>query len=642
MAMSRRQILEKYKQNAPEELVASMEAFVAKTSGFADIIRDPMALYTSGAAETTVQLAMEALDNSQGLQKFGDDAYEPGAQVFLESMVEDEKDMEDEISEAVGMSDLHRGNIQRLLENSAVSMRTAEGNMRNIGELTPYDAFLPFAIIRTYLPLIGKDLLPYIVPKQHFIRIKEQYKYIVTRDGHKHLEPDVYQDYDAVDDILATAKGKRVTDLWYPEDAAEKMADSDDINEADYTLVENGEIVGYKLKDGAVFKVEELDLLGESGGAREIGDALDINVCIEGVHAQVTNSANETYVVELTGLQHYLDVTAISPKNQIGGKVKIPVKGPDGNIERYAEDMLMATYDPATARVNVVSMHGLVKQVRFGGNLSNKNNMEYISFADDYNAWEHPIPEGFRSNMPITVEDMRLYQDTANIDIIAYGINRMTEMFTNLEDTSIISTVRRETEKWRGVDSHPFEHFKGRVFITRSVNISFKQANPFMKKMVYVQDVISNELTGVLRQMRNTCNAEPFRVVAYCHPNIASLFVGDNVDWKIQAGDSLSGGIRSDYNMGVMTQDGNHIRILTSMKFKETDGLRGLGFPINEQNFLSWKHFKRALYFDRDHKIQQMPNNPNVMCVATFHTQVYVPLAFQLKIKGYEDYEDEP
>ena len=198
MAMSKMQILNKYKQDAPEELVANMESFMHRMSGYADIIRDPMSLYTQAAAPTTVQLAMEALENSQGLQKFGDGSYGPNAQVFLESVCEDERDVEDEVHEAVGMGELHRGNIQRLLENSAVEMRTAPGNMRNLGELTPYDAFLPFAIIRTYLPLIGKDLLPYIVPKQHFIRIKEQNKYIVTKDGSKHLEPDVFQDYDAV------------------------------------------------------------------------------------------------------------------------------------------------------------------------------------------------------------------------------------------------------------------------------------------------------------------------------------------------------------------------------------------------------------------------------------------------------------
>ena len=87
----------------------------------------------------------------------------------------------------------------------------------------------------------------------------------------------------------------------------------------------------------------------------------------------------------------------------------------------------------------------------------------------------------------------------------------------------------------------------------------------------------------------------------------------------------------------ITTQDGNALRILTSMKFKEEDGIRGLVFPVNEHNFLTWKHFKRALYFDRDHRIQQMPNNPNIMCVATFKTQSYVPAGFRIKITGYQN-----
>lgn len=631
MAMNPQQKLAMYKREAPEGLVASMESFVSKMSGYTNILRDPMSLYTPDMADVTTSLMMESVENDSALQKFGDSAYEEGAQVFLESMTEDE----DEVSEAVGMGDLHRRNIKQLMENSASAMRTAAGNQRNLGELTPYDAFLPFAIIRTYLPLVGKDLVPYIVPKQHFIRIKQQYKYIVTKDNQRFLEPYVYSDYDATLGILESAKGARITDTWYPKDIAEKQESTVG---ADFTEIVEGVETGFKFKKDAVFKVEDIDLLGESGGLRNIGDQLDIDVCIDAARAMVTPSDGNPYMVTVENIQGYLDVTAISPKNQLGAKVRFPVKDKKGNIERYVEDQLMATYDPNTNRVNVVSLHGFVKQVRFGGHLSNKNNMEYLSFHDEYDSWEHPIPEGYRSNMPITVEDMRLYNETANIDIIAYGINRMTEIFTNLEDTSIVANIAKETDKWIGVDHHPFEQFqKGRVFITRTVDVTYEQNNPFMKRASFVQDRIAAELNATIRDMRNTCQNEPFRLVAYCHPNIASLFVGDNVNWTIKQGDTLMSGIRSDYNMGITTQDGNALRIITSMKFKEEDGIRGLAFPINEHNFLTWKHFKRALYFDRDHRIQQMPNNPNVMCVATFKTQAYVPMGFRIKVKGYQN-----
>ena len=622
------QRLNMYRRETPTDLVASMESFVAQLSGYADVLRDPMSLYTKDITNVVTNVTMESVEGSGALQKFGDTAYEKGAHVFLESMTEDE----DEVSEAIGMGDLHRHNLKQLLENSSVAMRTADGNQRNIGELTPYDAFLPFAIVRTYLPLVAKDLIPYIVPKQHFIRIKESFKYIVTKDNQHYLEPEVYNDYDQTLAILESAKGAKITSAWYPETAATAQ---DTIDGADFVEIENGVEVGYKFTN-TPFRVEDLDLLGESGGQREIGDALDIDINIDGARAMVTNAAGKSYMVTIEGLKGFLDTTSISPKNTMGPKVKFPVKDENGNIERYVEDQIMATYDPYTNRINVVSLHGFVKQVKFGGHLSNKNNTEYISFHDEYDAWQHPIPEGYRSNMPITVEDMRLYNETASIDIIAYGINRATEIFSNLEDTSVVATLAQERRKWIGVTEHPFERFrKGRIVVSRTCDLTYEQNNPFMKRAAFIQDKVAADLNATIRDLRTTCQNEPFRLVAYCHPSVASLFVGDNVDWTISAGDSIGGGIRADYNMGITTQDGNHMRIITSMKFKEEDGICGLVFPVNEQNFLTWKHFKRALYFDRDHRIQQMPNNPNVMCVATFHTQSYVPMGFQIKLTGY-------
>lgn len=635
MAMTKEQQLQRYKTETPPELVADMESFVTKFNGVIDVLNEPMKLYDHAIQETLNSVMMEMYDNSSAATHLTDASYEPNTQVFLESMDETN---EFEEPMPVTMEALHRGNLERLLENSATAMRVENTsvNRRGLAEFTPYDAFLPFVILRTYYPLIGKDLIPYIVPKAHFIRIKQQYNYIVTKDNMHYLEPDVYADYDAVRNILDSAKGGRVSDAWYPEDAADEIESTDTTTEPDFTEVDDtGATVKYKFKDKK-FAVEALDLLGESGGSRDIGDALDIDICIHGARAMVTNSEGDTYMVTLEGLQGFLDTTSISPKNQLGVKVKFPVKNKAGEIERFVEDQIMGTYDPYTSRIDITSLHGLVKQVQFGGHLSNKNNMNYITFHDEYDAWQHPIPEGYRSDMPITVEDMRLYNETGSIDILAHGINRITTMFQNMEDSSIIGTIEEHREKWRGVDHHPFEHFQnGRVFVTRTCNIAYEQNNPFMKRSEYVQDKISSDIRLTINDLRDTCNQEPFRIVAYCHPNIASLFVGDNYDMKITAGTNLGGGIRQDYNMGIYTQTGDSFRLLTSTKFKESDGIQGLVFPLNEQNFLTWKHFKRALYFDRDHRIIEMPNNPNLMCVATFHTHSYVPMAFQIKITGY-------
>ena len=77
--------------------------------------------------------------------------------------------------------------------------------------------------------------------------------------------------------------------------------------------------------------------------------------------------------------------------------------------------------------------------------------------------------------------------------------------------------------------------------------------------------------------------------------------------------------------------------LVTSQKFREEDGLCGLIFPIDEKNFISWRHYKQAMYFDKDHRISEMPNVPNIVGISKFLTKDYTPLQFRLKISHYND-----
>ena len=88
--------------------------------------------------------------------------------------------------------------------------------------------------------------------------------------------------------------------------------------------------------------------------------------------------------------------------------------------------------------------------------------------------------------------------------------------------------------------------------------------------------------------------------------------------------------------MGVYTANGDSFRLISSQKIKKEDGVRFLIFPVNEQNFLSWKHFKYSMYFDRDHRNLQMQLVPNVMGMSRFYTHAYVPLQANLYIKDWE------
>ena len=617
MSMSKDQRLKLYKEESPKGLISLFEGLSDKLSSLTDITEESRQMFSPSLSEITNNYVMEACSSMIDSVDYGDE---------VQTMESYDGEGNVIAREDVAVSDAHKANLKQLLENSAAEMRTAMANQHNLNQLTPFDAFLPFTIVRSYLPLIGKDLIPAQTPPQPFIRVKQEYKYIVTKDNHKYLRPDIYNDTDASRAILDTAKGPEVTKDFYP--AATKLESTDGAD-----IVIDG--VGYKLpKDGV--SISNFDLLQASGGLIEVGDDLDIDVCIDGVRAVVKHE-NKDYIIEQTGYAAYPDITSISPQRSLSFIVNLPIKDGEGNVVHTYQDTVYGEYNAYTKSFNVTSLHGFVKQVQFGGHLSNKNNHEYLSFTNEYGVIQHPIPEGYRSNVPITVEDMQLYNETSSIDIVATAINEMTEIFTQLEDSSIIEKIDHEHKLWKGKgeDEHPFEHFHGKVVFEKEVSVKH-DATRLLKRNEFVQDEIQYAVSRLIGDMRDVIKAEPFKVVAFCHPNVASLFVGDNIDWKITPGSTAADGIRADYNMGVYTANGDSFRLISSQKIKKEDGVRFLIFPVNEQNFLSWKHFKYSMYFDRDHRNLQMQLVPNVMGMSRFYTHAYVPLQANLYIKDWE------
>lgn len=613
---TQRNLLKMHEESAPAELVASMEAYCAALSDIVDVQRTPTALFDADVSKVATGIAMESVYESiKALQ------YDAEETICMEGVNPDDPDE----TKVMSVAESHIYNLQTLMENSATQSRIA--NERNLNEITPFDGFLPFVIMRSYLPLVGKDIMPYIIPKINFIRIKEKYKYITTKDNKSYLRPDVYSDPDAVSEILNSAKGRTVTDAWFP-------AGTEVSGEADADYTEGDKF--YKVPtDGARAIV---DILAESGGVLEIGDALDIDVHVEGARGVVTNSEGTTNVVEVHHLDAYPDIASYSPQRSVSATIKYAVKNNAGEIEQYVEDRIFGSYNARTSTFEIVSATGVTKQVCFGGHLSNKNNTEWISYRNEYNTYDHPIPEGYNMNVPLTLEDEQLYRSTSSISIIADAINEMTEISVQLEDMEMYNKIRNERTKWTGVkgDAHPFIHFNnGPVATVNKVNVAYTNGQ-LLKRNQYVQDKIQYALSRLIGEVRTTCGNEPFKIVSFCHPNIASLFVGDNIDWKIENGNAIVEGIRSDYSMGIYTADGNSFKLVASQKFKEEEGLQGIVLPVNETNFLSWKHFRFQTIFSKEYHVQSMPNNPNIRCLSNFHTQSYVPLTIQLLIEDYK------
>lgn len=618
-------------RHTPENraLTAQLESLASEVGALGDIVNTPSLMFNEPVLREKVidyclEMAKPALD--QFADAYGGEGTGHAQEyVFLESLTDDDN----EVPMAIPTFEAHEANLRQLMENSFMESRMANANQRNLNELTPFDAFLPFAIIRSYLPMVANQVFPYVVPAKDFIRIKYHYKYIVTKDNQKLLRPDVYSDMNKVFDILNTAKGARVTADFYPIGTEVDTEDAADYVSADGKF--------YTVPDDKL-SMSDFDLLGESGGIPQYGDALDNNVCISAARGKVTDSTGVEHVVELGDLEIYPDVTSISPQRSVSYVLRYPIIRDDGTQEGFVEDRIYGEYNARNATFNITSLTGTTKQIQFGGNLSNKTNREYLTYTEDFAFQSHPIEEGYSGNVPITMEDMHLYKQCGDMDIMANAVNEFTEMFSQLEDTSCFAYTNQKFNAYkdRG-NQHGFTHFeKGPVVFQRTVNVKYS-SDKLMKQNEYIQDRIQAALASMIRSVRKTCANEPFRMVAIAHPNIASLFVGNNIDWKITPGSNVMEGIRSDYNMGIHLCAGDSIRLVTSQKFDENDGVRFYIYPVNEQNFLTWKHFKRSIWFSNQYQIQEMLGVPNIRCYSKFKTQSYTPLQGRLIIEGYDE-----
>ena len=612
---------------ATKELVNLYESLAQSVSTLVDIKKNPMDIYDPDVRGLVVEHVMSTLGDT-ALEAFESGT---GETVFMEGFADDEVEPFQQMS----VPDAHRHNLKTMLENSLKDGLTQmsiapNANHRNVNELTPLDAFIPMVIVRSYLPLCGKDLIPYIVPKMDFIRFKEVQKWVITKDGTKYRRPDVYGNKDAVQDIIASGKGRRVTKNWFP--LGQEVTGGDPENLTGTQYADEDGVVRTIPTDG--LRLENLDLLVESGGDRNIGDALSHDVYVCGARGIVTIDGTE-YVVENMNVNGYYDVTAYTPQRSIQADITYHVHISDDAPEETVTDRIYGSYDAESASFELVSMKGITRQVMFGGNLSNKNNREYISFGTSFSTYQHTIGEGMRSNFPISFEDVQLYRDTANIDIVANAVNEMTDIFIQLEDTDVVGFFDRCFRSTKNVLNHGGIRFTDSIVTWQEECDLTYSAGQYFKINESNQDRLQYALSTMLADISDVCGNEDFRAIMACHPNVARLFVGESVDWKITRGQAVSSHIRTDYDMGVYTAQGDSMKLVTTKKYDEAWGVNLIVYPVNEENYQTWKHFKRGIYFDRNHHVEEMRNNPNIMGVAMFQSHAYIPFQTRLIPTNY-------
>lgn len=265
--------------------------------------------------------------------------------------------------------------------------------------------------------------------------------------------------------------------------------------------------------------------------------------------------------------------------------------------EEPKEDLLMGQVDFTTGIVNVASCAGEVKSIKLGGYISNENNERSVSleYAREQIEWE--IKDGFRMNVPYTLEQLQDAKALIDIDLYKKSYDNIAEIHTQLEDSEILKFLDEEFERWKGVEVDMLD-FTSWVK-EAEFDCDHSAYNTVVVPSEYIEKELKFKIDRVVIDLADSAKIENMTFVLYGNPRYISL-LGKNVNWVVRSGDSL-GGVRLNYSYGVMTTGDVKIQVISAAKIpskkkgEANNKLRIIPFPISPELF-TFKHYKYSMH----------------------------------------------
>lgn len=272
--------------------------------------------------------------------------------------------------------------------------------------------------------------------------------------------------------------------------------------------------------------------------------------------------------------------------NQWMGGV-IDVEDGEGNA---IKDKLFGDVDFISKTVSIVSTTGAIKQVVFGGYLSNEKNERAVAFDYTREEREWKIEDGHRVNIPYSIEQLEDHKALLQMDLYKKTYDNMAEYLTQMEDQKIIEYLDAEFEKNMGIEVDPLlwnSLVRFQDFNCDSTTQTTALPSEFIEKQ------LKWTIDRFLIDITNTVKMEDMTFVIYGNPKYISL-LGKNVNWVLNSG-STTGGIKHNYSYGVMNTGSVKIQVVSALKFDDKDvnhkGLRILPIALNKEQ-MTYKHFK--------------------------------------------------
>lgn len=481
--------------------------------------------------------------------------------------------------------------LEQLFENTCLQMV----NESSLGQLNPIVGLSLPILKKNFIEGHAKDIIMTEIPTSPIIKSAFERKFLRDKQGNKHYVPDIFWD-GSYKNLLTQGKGQAISSDWYPAD--------DD-----------------------VLPIQDLSILTLSGGSLETKDTLGLDFCIDSLQIEATVSDGEggttTETITVSGLN-------IQPDFASNGAINYRIKA-TASDDSVVEDILVGTVDSYYGTVSLASTGGKIKKVKFGGHLSNENNMKSVSFDREREIKEWKIPDGFRINTGVTVEKIKDYNNLFNIDFVNELIADMAQTLTQVEDSEALSFLDDSLNRWKTKTDLPYGYKEGFTDIAEFSCIP--PSNIFVTVSSWIDTELKYYINRQIDRLKNKLKESELMFVIYGNPAIVSL-IQDNVQWIINE-DTQIGGIQVDYKFGVMTSNKNRIHVLSSMKVPEDVGLRVVAYPLTKET-ITFKHYKYSMNIENNYRDPDNPNVPNIMATSRYLTTELLPVQGQFIITDFD------
>jgi len=479
--------------------------------------------------------------------------------------------------------------LEQLFENSALEIIKEASS---VGNMSPIVGISLPILKKNFIECHSKDIVMTEVPTKPIIKNAFERKFLKDKAGAKYYIPDIFYD-DSYKTVLEKTKGKLISTAFYPTEGT--------------------------------LPIQDLAIMTLSGGTMETRDSLAYDFCIEAVKITVPDEAGTGTVSKvISGLN-------IQPNFGANNSFVFSVTA-TGDNDAIVKDNIMGQVDQYSGLVSVASSAGKITQVRFGGHLSNENNMETVELDRERETMEWKIPDGQRINTGLTIERIKDNKALLDLDITSEIIADMSEVLTQFEDSTVMSFMDDSLAKWTGKKNLPFGYTEG--FVETSSFSCIPPANVFVTNSSWIATELKFNLNRLIDRLKTKLKTTDLMFVVYGNPNNISL-IQDDVKWVIDENTKI-GGIQLDYSFGVMTGNKNRIHVVSSLKVAVSKGLRIIAYPLSKE-IITFKHYKYSLNIENIYRNALTPLTPNIMGTARYLTTEVLPIQgeFSLTNNGF-------